>query len=114
MQECIFCKIIHRSLSATILYEDEDVVAFDDIDPKAPIHTLVIPKHHIATLNDLLPKDTHLIGHMMYVAAKIATTLDIAETGYRTVFNCNPAGGQMVFHLHLHLLGGRQMLWPPG
>ena len=114
MQNCVFCDIAARKLKATICFEDELVIAFDDIEPKAPIHKLIIPKQHIATLNEVTPEHSKLLGHMIWVAKKLAGELGISTEGYRTVFNCNPAGGQMVFHIHLHLLGGRQMLWPPG
>ena len=114
MNDCLFCKIAKRELNSTITYEDELVLAFDDIDPKAPEHKLIIPKKHISTLNDLKEDDESLVGHMVFTAQKLAKELGIHDSGYRTVFNCNPAGGQMVFHIHLHLLGGRQMTWPPG
>lgn len=114
MQDCLFCKIAQREIEANIVYEDEQVIAFDDIEPKAPVHQLIIPKQHIATLNDLQPEHASLVGHMQYVASQLAEEMGVERIGYRTVFNCNIAGGQMVFHIHLHLLGGRQMLWPPG
>lgn len=112
--ECLFCKITKGELPATILYQDDVVLAFNDLKPQAPQHVLIIPRKHIATLNDLAPEDTVLAGHMMQTARKLAEQLGIAEQGYRTVMNCNGAGGQMVFHIHLHLLGGRQLIWPPG
>lgn len=112
--DCLFCKIINGDIPATIVYEDDLVIAFDDINPRAPIHKLIIPKEHIATLNDIAPEDQELVGHMLYVAKQIAAECEIADTGYRTVFNCNSDAGQDVFHIHLHLLGGRKMKWPPG
>lgn len=112
--DCIFCKIINKEIPAKIIYEDEQVIAFDDISPKAPIHKLIIPRKHIATLNDVSQDDSKLVGHMMYTAQKIAKDLGIAEDGYRVIMNCNHGGGQLVFHIHLHLLGGRALQWPPG
>ncbi len=95
-----------------VVFEDENILAFRDINPQAPVHILIIPKRHIATVNDL--DDSLLSGQLLQTAAKLAKQEGIAEAGYRTVFNCNPKGGQEVYHLHLHLLGGRQMTWPPG
>jgi histidine triad (HIT) family protein len=112
--KCFFCKIAGKEANTELLYEDADVVAFKDINPQAPSHVLIIPKKHIATLNDASEEDTLLIGKMQVVAKKIAKELGHAEDGYRTVMNCNVHGGQTVFHIHLHLLGGRQMGWPPG
>ena len=114
MQECLFCQIAQKKLTTTLVYEDEHVLGFHDINPKAPIHILIIPKIHIATLNDLQNTDTELVGHMVWTASQIAQMLQIADQGYRLVFNCNNAGGQTVFHIHLHLLGGRTLTWPPG
>ena len=114
MQDCIFCKIIEGKIPAKILYEDEQVIAFPDVNPKAPEHVLVIPRRHIATLNDLTPDDTELTGHLVQVAKLLAMKLGIAESGYRVLMNCNAGGGQAVFHIHVHLLGGRIMHWPPG
>ena len=114
MQDCIFCKIIEGKIPAKILYQDEQVIAFPDVNPKAPEHVLIIPRRHIATLNDLTPEDTQLAGHLMQVAKQLAAKLGIAESGYRVLMNCNAGGGQAVFHIHLHLLGGRIMHWPPG
>jgi histidine triad (HIT) family protein len=112
--KCLFCKIIDQELPAKIIYEDEKVVAFNDINPQAPVHILIIPRKHIATTNDLQNSDWELIGHMYMVAQKLASQLNIAESGYRIVTNCNADGGQAVYHLHLHLLGGRSLEWPPG
>lgn len=114
MKDCIFCKIVEGTIPAQIIYQDTKIVAFDDLHPKAPHHKLIIPRLHIATLNDVTPADQALIGHMFYVAQQIAKQLGIDATGYRTVMNCNAGGGQEVYHIHLHLLGGRQMTWPPG
>jgi histidine triad (HIT) family protein len=112
--ECIFCKIANGTLPAKIVYQDEEIIAFDDISPKAPHHKLIIPRKHIATLNDLLPEEEGLAGRMVLVAQKLAKDLDIAENGYRISINCNKDGGQLIYHLHLHLLGGRSLHWPPG
>lgn len=112
--DCLFCKIIKGDIPAKIIYEDENIVAFDDINPQAPQHKLIIPRKHIATINDLDPQDNVLIGQMTQVAKKLAQDLDIHEKGYRIVMNCNAGAGQTVFHIHMHLLGGRAMLWPPG
>ncbi len=116
MQDCIFCKIARAEISVNLLYQDETVIAFPDINPKAPQHVLIIPKRHIATLNDLGDKeeDTVLVGHILQVAKQLANQLGVAESGYRVLMNCNEGGGQAVFHIHLHLLGGRTMQWPPG
>ena len=114
MDDCIFCKIAAGEIPADLVYEDDTVVAFRDLNPQAPTHGLVIPRAHIATLNELKPEDEGIVGHMFSAAQAIAAQEDFAETGYRTVINCNEAGGQTVFHIHLHLLGGRMMHWPPG
>lgn len=111
---CLFCKIIQGEIPGNMLYEDEDVVALRDINPQAPTHCLIIPKRHIATINDLAPEDTRLIGHIVQTAKTLAQTEGIAESGYRLVWNVNQDGGQAVYHIHLHLLGGRSMHWPPG
>lgn len=112
--DCIFCKIIKKELPAEIVYQDEDIIAFNDRHPRAPIHQLIVPKKHIPTFNELTEKDTMLGGNMLQVARLLAKESNIAQSGYRTIFNCNKDGGQEVFHLHLHLLGGRPLLWPPG
>jgi histidine triad (HIT) family protein len=112
--DCLFCKIIDRKIPSTIIYEDEHVIAIDDITPRAPQHKLILPKKHIATLNDLSEKDAFIMGHMTQAAKKIASTLGIADDGYRVIINCNAGAGQTVFHLHMHLMGGRIMTWPPG
>ncbi len=112
MSECLFCKMVAGQIKPEVVYENDHVLAFKDINPQAPIHLLVIPKVHITTLNEL--NDTRLGGEILEIAANLAQKFNIAETGYRTLFNCNRDGGQAVYHLHLHLLGGRQMAWPPG
>jgi histidine triad (HIT) family protein len=114
MTDCIFCKIIKGEIPAQIVYQDEKIIAFNDRHPRAPIHQLIVPKKHIATLNDLTESETLLVGNMLQTARLLAAKADIARSGYRTVFNCNKEGGQEVFHLHLHLLGGRTLNWPPG
>tara|TARA_B100000945_G_scaffold85673_1_gene66516 strand:+ start:1275 stop:1616 length:342 start_codon:yes stop_codon:yes gene_type:complete len=110
----LFTKIINREIPADIVYEDDQIIAFNDINPQAPVHILIVPKKEIATLNDLETKDQEIVGKMFLTAKKLAVKLNIDKTGYRTVFNCNEHGGQTVFHIHLHLLGGRQLVWPPG
>ncbi|MGR9051387.1 MAG: histidine triad nucleotide-binding protein [Gammaproteobacteria bacterium] len=112
MTDCLFCKMVAGTITPDVVYEDEKVLAFKDIDPKAPVHLLIIPKTHVATLNDL--EDPSLAGHLLLKVAELARQQGLSENGYRTVVNCNEHGGQAVFHLHLHLLGGRQMQWPPG
>ncbi len=114
MDNCLFCKIIQKEIPAEIVYENERVLAFRDINPQAPVHVLIIPKKHIPTLNDIQEDDQNLVGELFLAAKEIAKTEEIAEDGYRTVFNCNSNGGQEVYHIHLHVLGGRQMTWPPG
>ncbi len=114
MADCLFCKIVERKIPSTIVYEDDRVLAFEDINPEAPTHVLLIPKRHIATLNDLGTEDDQIVGELIRRAAAIAKTRGFSETGYRTVFNTNRGAGQTVFHIHLHLLGGRPLTWPPG
>ncbi|MCO6412498.1 MAG: histidine triad nucleotide-binding protein [Thiogranum sp.] len=114
MTDCIFCKMASGEITPDTIYEDDDVLAFRDLHPQAPTHVLVIPKRHVSTLNDLDADSAGLAGKLLLAAAKVADREGIAEQGYRTVINCNTAGGQTVFHLHLHLLGGRPMHWPPG
>lgn len=111
--DCLFCKIANQEIPAELIYEDDQVVAFNDINPQAPSHILIIPRKHIATLNDIEEQDEALVGHMLKTAAVIAEQQGFAESGYRTVFNCNQDGGQTVYHIHLHLLGGKPMGWPP-
>jgi histidine triad (HIT) family protein len=110
---CLFCKIVKRELPAKIVYEDDDSVAFEDINPKAPIHILIVPRRHLATLLDASQSDDRLLGHLLLVANNIARQKGIAERGFRLVLNCNSEGGQVVFHLHLHLLGGQRLSWRP-
>lgn len=112
MTNCLFCKMVAGEIKPDVVYEDDIVLAFRDINPQAPVHILIIPKIHIATLNDL--DDTLLAGQLLQTAVKLAKQEGLSEDGYRTAFNCNKRGGQEVYHLHLHLLGGRQMTWPPG
>jgi len=110
----IFTKIINKEIPADILFEDDDVLAFRDINPQAPIHFLVIPKKEIKTLNDIEEDDKDLIGKLFIIAKQLAKSEGISDNGYRTIFNCNEHGAQTVYHIHLHVLGGRQMTWPPG
>lgn len=110
----LFDKIIAREVPAEIVYEDDQVLAFNDINPQAPTHVLIIPKKPIATLNDLTEEDAALVGRLPLVAARLAKQLGFADEGYRVVMNCNEYGGQSVYHIHMHLLGGRRLNWPPG
>ena len=114
MTDCIFCRIAAGDMGTEFVYEDEQVVGFRDLNPQAPVHILLIPRRHIATPNDLGPEDEALVGRLVTAAARVAAREGLADRGYRTLINCNAEGGQTVFHLHLHLLGGRQMGWPPG
>ena len=114
MSDCLFCRIIAREIPGQIVYEDDEVVVLKDINPQAPLHVLIVPRRHIATLNDLVPGDDGLIGSMFRRAALLAKEHGYAERGYRTVFNTNREAGQSVFHIHLHLLAGRSLTWPPG
>ena len=114
MSDTIFMKIINGEIPATKLYEDEHVLAFEDVNPQAPKHVLVIPKKTIATANDIEPEDAELIGRLFLVAKQVAVDLGVDKDGYRLVMNCNAAGGQTVYHLHLHLMAGRNFSWPPG
>jgi len=114
MSDCLFCKIVQKEIPCDIVYENERLLAFRDISPQAPTHILIIPKKHIATTNDISKDDTTLIGEIVHRSSKLAWEEGIADSGYRTVFNCKEDGGQAVYHIHLHLLGGRQMNWPPG
>jgi histidine triad (HIT) family protein len=111
---CLFCNIIDKSIPATILFENEHLLAFKDINPKAPHHFLVIPKRHIETIADTRKEDEQILGQMVLTAKELALQSGFSEPGYRLVFNVNPAGGQEIYHIHLHVLGGRQMTWPPG
>ena len=112
--DCLFCRIVASDIPATLVYSDAELVAFQDINPQAPFHVLIVPRRHIATLNDITDADAPLVGAMLGRAAQLAKDHDYAADGYRTVFNCNKDAGQTVFHLHLHLLAGRAMTWPPG
>ena len=114
MADCLFCKIIAGQIPASIVHSSERIVAFKDINPQAPTHVLVLPRRHIATLNDLTEEDDALVGELVRTAGAIAKKNGHADAGYRTVFNCSADAGQTVFHIHLHLLGGRKMAWPPG
>ncbi len=111
---CLFCKLIKKEIPSKIVYEDEQVFAFEDVSPQAPVHILVIPKKHIPTTLDITEEDNELIGLMYQAASKLAKDKGISENGFRLVMNCNADAGQTVFHIHLHLLGGRAMHWPPG
>ena len=112
--DCIFCKIAKGEIPSDIVHRDDKVVAFRDINPQAPVHLLIIPHRHIETILDLTPADHELVGHMLQVAGQLAQQEGISEKGFRLVFNCREHGGQEVYHIHLHLLGGRAMRWPPG
>jgi histidine triad (HIT) family protein len=111
---CLFCRIIAREIPASIVFEDDRMIAFNDINPQAPTHVLIVPKRHIETLNALEPGDDQLVGELARRAAAIARERGFSDRGYRVVFNTNREAGQTVFHIHLHLLGGRPMTWPPG
>lgn len=114
MSDDLFVKIIEREIPADIVFEDEELLAFRDINPQAPVHILVVPKRRIPTLDDLGQDDAGLVGRMILAAQRLAAEEGLSEDGYRLVFNCKEHGGQSVFHIHLHLLGGRRMEWPPG
>jgi histidine triad (HIT) family protein len=113
-QACLFCRVIKRDTPAEFVYEDDLVVAFKDLRPQAPVHLLIVPRKHIPTLNDLTAEDNALIGQMFQVAKTLAVQSKIHQKGYRTVFNVNAGAGQSVYHVHLHLMGGRMFSWPPG
>ena len=114
MEDCLFCRIVSGAIPASIVFQDEEVVAFNDLVPRAPMHVLIVPRRHIASLNELTPEDDGLVGRLVRTAATLAKAHGYGERGYRTVFNCNADAGQTVFHIHLHLLAGRTMTWPPG
>ena len=110
---CLFCRIVAGDIPARKVFEDADIVAFEDITPQAPMHVLVVPRAHVATVNDLAPDNDQLVGTMVRRAAAIARERGYAERGFRTVFNCNADAGQAVYHIHLHVLAGRKLAWPP-
>ena len=112
--DCLFCRIGSGEIDANVIYETDDVLAFRDINPQAPTHALIIPKQHIATINDIESSDAEIVGKLFVAAREIAAQEGFAEPGYRVTMNCNAAAGQTVFHVHLHLLGGRDFTWPPG
>ena len=112
--DCLFCKIVKGDVPAKIIYRDDSVLAFDDINPQAPQHKLIIPQKHISTINELTSEDNELIGHMVQTAKLLAKEVSVAEEGYRLVLNCNAGAGQTVYHIHVHLMGGRRFAWPPG
>jgi histidine triad (HIT) family protein len=112
--DCLFCKIAAGQVPATVVYQDDRLVAFKDVNPQAPMHVLIVPRRHVATLNDLADGDDALVGEMIRRAAALAREQGYGDRGYRTVFNCNADAGQTVFHIHLHVLGGRKLSWPPG
>jgi histidine triad (HIT) family protein len=112
--DCLFCRIARREIPADVVLETDELLAFRDINPQAPLHALVIPKRHVATLNDLAPEDAGLAGALVLAAQTLARREGYADSGYRLVMNCNAHGGQTVFHVHLHLLAGRGLAWPPG
>jgi len=113
-QDCLFCKILNGDIPADIIYESDSAIAFRDISPQAPTHVLVIPRKHVATINDLSEEDQEIIGSLYLAAKDIARDEGISDEGYRAVMNCNEGAGQSVFHIHLHVLGGRALSWPPG
>jgi len=114
MTDCIFCKIAHHEVNSRIVFENERVVAFHDLFPAAPTHLLIIPKQHFTTLNDVPPSEAALLGELITTATALAKEHNLADDGYRVVMNCNQDGGQSVYHIHLHLLAGRRLSWPPG
>lgn len=114
MTDCLFCKIAAGEIAAELVFKNESVVAFRDINPQAPTHILIIPRKHIATINDISADDSNLVGELYLAAAELARMEGFAEQGYRVTMNCNEGAGQTVFHIHLHLLGGRRFTWPPG
>ena len=112
--DCLFCKIVDGDIPAEVIYEADTALAFRDISPQAPTHVLIIPRRHVSTINDLEAADEELVGQLFSAAKAVAQQEGLTESGYRTVMNCGEGAGQSVFHIHLHLLGGRPMLWPPG
>ena len=114
MTDCLFCKMVAGDIEPAVVYENEHVLAFRDIHPQAPVHVLIIPKKHIPTLHDLSPTDARLAAELLFAAQQVASLEGLASDGYRTVINCRADAGQEVYHLHLHILGGRRLTWPPG
>ena len=114
MNDCLFCKIVSEEIPCNKVYENDHVLAFDDIEPQAPVHVLIIPKKHITSINDLNQSDKNICSEMFFVAQKIAALKNIDDSGFRCVINTNNNGGQTVFHIHMHVLGGRKLTWPPG
>jgi histidine triad (HIT) family protein len=114
MSDCLFCKMVKGEIKPDVVFEDDEVLAFRDVNPQAPLHVLIVPKVHIPTINDLQPEHAGLVGRLFLAARQIARDEGVDARGYRTVLNCNPEAGQSVYHLHLHMLGGRPMEWPPG
>jgi len=114
MTDCLFCKIVAGDIPADVIHETDATLAFRDINPQAPTHVLIVPRRHIARINDIEPADRELVGSLFTAAKEIAAAEGLADDGYRVVMNCNESAGQTVFHLHLHLLGGRALTWPPG
>jgi len=114
MSDCLFCKIRDGEIAGDIVFENEDVLAFNDVNPHAPVHVLIIPKKHISTINDLADGDELIMGKLFTVAKTIAEQQGVSDDGYRLVVNCNQKAGQTVFHIHMHMLAGRNMTWPPG
>jgi len=114
MSACLFCRFVNKELPTRVVFEDGSCLAFEDLNPKAPVHVLIIPKKHIVSLDEMAPDDESTLGHLALVAQQIARQKKIDQSGYRTVINTGPDAGQSVFHVHLHLLGGRPMAWPPG
>jgi len=114
VNDCLFCRISSKTIPAKIIYEDPDAIVFEDISPQAPVHVLIVPRKHIPTALDIADEDKPLIGHLFRIASRIAEKKGIAESGFRLLMNTNAEAGQSVYHIHLHLLGGRQMHWPPG
>ena len=114
MSQCLFCKIINKEIKSDIVYEDDDLLVFKDINPQAPVHLLIIPKKHISSLNEIDPVDIEILGKLNLIVKKLSSDFRIEKSGYRVVVNTNSDAGQAVFHIHWHLLGGRKMTWPPG
>ncbi len=112
--DCLFCKIINGDIPAEIIYQDDEVLGFKDVNPQAPTHVLFVPKRHIATVNDLAAEDAELVGKLFLAAKKVAADIGFEDEGYRLVMNCNAGAGQTVFHIHLHMLAERTLHWPPG